>query len=118
MKLRQMNLEELTVGEAVRIEEYLGMSLEEYQKELNRYQSIDENPPEIEGNPPLRLLIPAIWLSGRADNPSFSITDAENVRFSELETDDDAPVAEAVAANGKGAGKGKKGKASKASTAG
>jgi hypothetical protein len=109
MKLR-IDFDKMTVEEAETLEEYTDLSLEDYQKLLNEHQKAGTQPR-------IKYMTPLIWISGRQDDPNFSMDDARKISLTDIEANDDSPQpnpTEAAPAEAKTdkQGKGKKGKAS------
>jgi hypothetical protein len=88
-----IDFDDITVEEAELIEDYSGLSLEDFFKEIGTYH--DENK-----NPPMKLLTPIIWIAGRRDDPKFTIEQARKVKFSELQSPEGNAPAPAGESNG------------------
>lgn len=71
----KIDIERLTLGDLEAIEEASGKPLGELYKR---------------GQPTAALLVGAVYAGMRRDNPDVTWEDAKNVRFDELDMDDDA----------------------------
>ena len=117
IKLTNVDLNDMTVEEAETLEAYTGMTLREYQKEMDKYRPTgdEEADAEVVPDPPMKLLTPFIWIAGRAENPNFTIDEARKVKMTDLEgagTGGDPTLPVETTETGKGKGKAQKAKAS------
>lgn len=76
----EFNVDDLTLGEAEDLEEYLGMGLDEIGAALKG------------GQASTKMVTALVWIAKRKEEPAFTLAQARNVKVAELEFDTVQPA--------------------------
>lgn len=75
----EFDLDSLTMQDAADLEEHAGVPIEDVAKRLKN-------------KPPMKLIIVCLWIMERKRNPRFTLADTRNLKFSDIEFEDEAPT--------------------------